>query len=173
MVEPNRAISTYSFLAILVAGAFARGSYLLGFPVGIAYLVVAAGLVYLVQRPSSKMVVRKSRWTLVVALAAAMMFPTFVSSDVKFSVEQRAAERYMRAEVRAILKSDPRFAELRVTSDRSKVVMVTVSGSTRSKAVFDVLDNRLRSIRPHYSPSILIWRVTDRATGMSLEGNAS
>ncbi len=154
--------------------AFARGNYLLGQVAGIAYALVAFGIsIFITSELSQRATAPGHRTfciTATVLVSLALSFPAFISSDIQISLEQHAVDRAARTELNLLFASDPRFADLHVSTNQLKVINVTISGSVENSEAFDLLHSRLLDRAEHFSDCILHWSILDRSSSASIDG---
>jgi len=168
-------LSLFVVCSSLVAVAFARGNYLLGFNCGIGYAIVAGVMLRLIcrrdSRPSRIAIWRRSVLAvLTIPLAYVLAFPASINPDIQYFIEDQKTDRSVRSELYAVLSSDASFAGLAVSTTRLKVVNVTITGSVNNKNDMQRLRYRIFDECDHLSKCVLHWHVTDRDTGAIVEG---
>lgn len=167
------AVATVSFA--LIALAFLRGNYLLGFGYGVAYAMLTAGLVWLLARsltfskkPSAGRAIAVT--ILSIPIAYVMAYPTLINSDFHFFIADQATDRAARAELWAIFTTDPAFANLSLSTTHLKVVNITIYGSLPKHADFERLRARIANECQVVKGCPIHWSVTLRDTEQPIDG---
>lgn len=149
---------------VAVGIAFLRGSYFLGAEVGGCYALLTAGVLWLLaswSRHDGEF--HRKRAVLGVAFASpiafALAFPAVINSDVQHFIDLQATDRAVTAEIRRVLRSDPAYAGLSVSTERRKVINVTVRGQVHRMADAGLLKNRVRSECPTLDQCSLHWEI--------------
>jgi hypothetical protein len=151
--------------AIICVAAYLRGNYLLGAGVGLVYVLITLGLLYLAARARTP----AGRWSapeasLVAALAIllgyVMAFPASLSPDLQHFIDKQAADRAARAELAAVFASDPAFKGLWVSSVHLKVINLTIHGPLPGWADLGRLQSRVAEECPTAGECVLQWEVT-------------
>ena len=115
----TRKIAGRCLLPVITVGAYARGNFLLGWDVGVAYALVAFAVALFVMQAAARR--SSAPWQFVFVLAGAfvvgliLLFPTAVSSDIEVSIQKQAADRSVRAELYSLLESRPQYSALTLT----------------------------------------------------------
>jgi hypothetical protein len=152
--------ATVAILLVAAGGAFLRGDHLLGPRCGVAYAMVAAGLLWLFARSSG--------WRSIVIAAVAvpvavvMADPASFNPDVQHFIDKHATDRAVRKELAAVFGSDPAYRDLSVSTQHLKVVNFTIRGSVANRADLDRLRERVGSECPTVGGCVLHWDVTTR-----------
>lgn len=154
-------------------GAYARGDYLLGWDVGIAYALVAVAVALCVvsaglRRPTAP-------WPFAFAIAGAVVvglvlfYPASVNSDVDIFIQKQADDRSVRSELYALFESDPQYSGLSLTTWHAKVVVATVSGVVQDLDVVDELATHLKVVSKHHPMVVVDWELTCRDSGRTID----
>ena len=151
----------------LSAAAFFRGHFLLGFVVGVIYLVIGLLMTGLFVRTLTT--VGYARYlrlvvvaTLSLALGFAMAFPATINPDMQYFINDHATDRAARTELALVFASDPSFRDLSVSTTRLKSVNIELRGSLGSRPALDLLQARIREECPTVAMCVLHWNVTLR-----------
>jgi len=154
-------------VAIAVVGAVAislRGNYLLGPAYGTLCAALMLALVWLLTR-SLKADEGTSRVRVALVLLFAttvgltLAFPASVNGDVKHLIKKHAIDRLAHKELLTVLKSDPSFRDLAVSSRQLKIVNVYLRGSVATRNDFDRLRSRISKECPTVRGCFLHWDV--------------
>jgi hypothetical protein len=160
---------------VLVASAFLRGSYLLGFGCGMIYVAITVGLLWLLarsvvltERPS---LVRAAAITaLSLPVAFAMAYPASINPDVQHFINKHATDRAARKELIALFASDPAYSELSISTAHLKVVNITIRGSLNDWSDLYRLRTRIAGECRVLNHCPLHWDVTLREPAQRIEG---
>lgn len=159
----------------LLLSAYLYGDYLLGTAVGVVYLLVTAGMLWLMKRSwqldSFFSFPRAVLILLTVGVAWVMIDPAEFSRDLEGDIDRHRDERAITDPVNKIFWSEFRYWRLGLKVERVKATYFTIVGSVNSKADLEALQNRMReevpSVRRDHA---LRWNVWVRSTQGYLVG---
>jgi hypothetical protein len=165
-----------SVLAIaLMTVAFLRGNHLLGFDVGIAYVLVVAVLLWLLgesfRRKGVAAIIQMIAVTMIAILIGfALAFPASINPDVQHFINKHTTDRSVRKELRHVFNSDSAFGDLSVSTTHLKVVNVTIHGSLPTRDEMKRLRERLITDCPTLKLCPLHWDIRLRDTNERVDG---
>ncbi len=164
-----------AFSVVLIAMAYLRGNYLFGWGGGVAYMVITAGMLGLFARSFVLTDKPSLIRPLVVGLLSlpigfAMASPASLNSDVQIVIDRQAVDREARAELAAVLGSDPAYSNLSVSTRQLKVLNVTIRGSLDYRREIDQLRSRIAVECPILRYCPLHWDVMLRKSQERIEG---
>ena len=167
------AISVLTIALMIIA--FSRGNYLLGIQVGIAYVLVVAGLLWLLlesfRRKGMVAVIQKSVLSLLaIPIGFALAFPASINPDVQHFVNKQATDRNVREELKRVFGSDSAFGDLSISTTHLKVVNVTICGSLPTRDHMKRLHESLVSDCPTLKLCPLHWDIRLHDTNEWLKG---
>jgi len=161
----------------VIGVAFFRGNQLLGLDWGIVYAVIAFALLGLLtcsRTPAGDLSLGKVVFVVALALpvAYAMTFPASINPSVQVFIDKQANDRRIRADLAAVIGSDPAFDGLTVSSVHLKVVNVTVRGTLSTLSDFDRLRARITRECPALNDGglLLHWDVIVQDSGQRISG---
>jgi hypothetical protein len=162
-------------IVALTVCAFLCGSYLLGSMGGITYTLVVGGLAFLFARSSRRSGKLARIQMVAVALLAApigyvLAFPASLNPDLQHFIDKQATDRSVRAELKSVLKSDPAFCELSISTAHAKIVNVTIHGALPTREDMQRLRKRIANECPTLKLCALHWNVRQRGTNEHIHG---
>lgn len=172
----NHTIAKMAIGLAFVLGC-ARGSYLFGFPAGIAFgalLTTAAVMTwdaFVAKSPFA--VLRRAIAICFLAFSSAVVIaPTWISPDFQYSIDEIANERKMQAELDEVFRSDERFSSLHPYFLHRKVTNVTLHGTLPDMHAVDDARTAIRNQCPTFcSRAHLSWNVRISESGNQFRTN--
>ena len=136
-------IKTFGVRFLVVSTAFLvgafRGGYLLGWQSGLmlgVFLAMAAFLIW-DAFSSNDMIQRFVAVCFFALLLTFILVPTWLSSDIQYSIDRTANERKMRSELSDVFAADTRFSSLRMKFTRLKCTNIELSGTLPNSQSLD------------------------------------
>jgi hypothetical protein len=159
----------------LIAAAYLRGNYLLGFAYGGFYALITTALLVLLgqsfvyaEKPS---LIRASFVViLLLAIGYAMAFPASIHPDNQIFIDMQATDRSARAELQSVFKTDPAFGKLSISTMHLKIINICISGSLPDRDDLARLRDRIAGECPTAKQCVLHWSVTLRDTRQKIDG---
>lgn len=165
-----RPLSVAIVFVCLILGAIFRGYYLLGSGAGIAFGILAAGVLWLFysaiaehqNRPILSMVIAA---TLALGAFAAIAFPSYLSEDLGMFINDHATERETQHQLQQILAGEVNYANLAIECRFRKCIFISVRGTLQTKSDLLELRRQIFENCPKASSRWLFWDVTIAESG--------